>query len=135
MRVVGFRVRGGDRPHGCAEMLKKRCAAHSNCKTVLSRGTDGAADSVCIASDALARLNHAPRWSSRIRTNGGSTSGMFKGSLSLSVALMGWATGRRSMRQTDIAIVGGGLAGSTVAAMMGRAGIPAVLIDPHDAYP
>ena len=39
------------------------------------------------------------------------------------------------MRQTDIAIVGGGLAGSTAAAMLGRAGIRAVLIDPHPAYP
>src|SRR5947209_20202805 len=35
------------------------------------------------------------------------------------------------MRYTDIAIVGGGLAGSTAAAMLGRAGIPAVLLDPH----
>ena len=32
------------------------------------------------------------------------------------------------MRQTDIAIVGGGLAGSTAAAMLGRAGIDTVLI-------
>jgi 2-polyprenyl-6-methoxyphenol hydroxylase-like FAD-dependent oxidoreductase len=39
------------------------------------------------------------------------------------------------MRYTDIAIVGGGLAGSTAAAMLGRAGIPAILIDPHPAYP
>jgi 2-polyprenyl-6-methoxyphenol hydroxylase-like FAD-dependent oxidoreductase len=39
------------------------------------------------------------------------------------------------MRQTNIAIVGGGLAGSTAAAMLGRAGIDAVLIDPHVAYP
>ena len=39
------------------------------------------------------------------------------------------------MRQTDIAIVGGGLAGSTAAAMLGRAGIAAVLIDPHQVYP
>jgi 2-polyprenyl-6-methoxyphenol hydroxylase-like FAD-dependent oxidoreductase len=39
------------------------------------------------------------------------------------------------MRYTDIAIVGGGLAGSAAAAMLGRAGIPAVLIDPHVAYP
>jgi 2-polyprenyl-6-methoxyphenol hydroxylase-like FAD-dependent oxidoreductase len=38
------------------------------------------------------------------------------------------------MRYTDIAIVGGGLAGSTAAAMLGRAGIPAILIDPHPAY-
>ena len=45
------------------------------------------------------------------------------------------AQGKRPMRHTDIAIVGGGLAGSTAAAMLGRAGIEAVLIDPHGAYP
>jgi 2-polyprenyl-6-methoxyphenol hydroxylase-like FAD-dependent oxidoreductase len=39
------------------------------------------------------------------------------------------------MRYTDIAIIGGGLAGSTAAAMLGRAGIPAILIDPHPVYP
>jgi 2-polyprenyl-6-methoxyphenol hydroxylase-like FAD-dependent oxidoreductase len=39
------------------------------------------------------------------------------------------------MRYTDIAIVGGGLAGSTAAAMLGRAGIATVLIDPHKVYP
>jgi 2-polyprenyl-6-methoxyphenol hydroxylase-like FAD-dependent oxidoreductase len=39
------------------------------------------------------------------------------------------------MRETDVAIVGGGLAGSTAAAMLGRAGIRAVLIDPHPTYP
>ncbi|MFL6799471.1 MAG: FAD-dependent oxidoreductase [Xanthobacteraceae bacterium] len=39
------------------------------------------------------------------------------------------------MRQTEVAIVGGGLAGSTAAAMLGRAGIDAVLIDPHQSYP
>jgi len=39
------------------------------------------------------------------------------------------------MKYTDIAIVGGGLAGSTTAAMLGRAGIPAILIDPHTMYP
>src|SRR6202171_3619891 len=39
------------------------------------------------------------------------------------------------MRYTDIAIIGGGLAGSTTAAMLGRAGIPAGLIDPHAVYP
>jgi len=39
------------------------------------------------------------------------------------------------MRYTDIAIVGGGLAGSTMAAMLGRAGISAILIDPHPVYP
>ena len=39
------------------------------------------------------------------------------------------------MRYTDIAIIGGGLAGSTAAAMLGRAGISTVLIDPHETYP
>jgi 2-polyprenyl-6-methoxyphenol hydroxylase-like FAD-dependent oxidoreductase len=39
------------------------------------------------------------------------------------------------MRHADIAIIGGGLAGSTAAAMLGRAGIDAVLIDPHQLYP
>lgn len=39
------------------------------------------------------------------------------------------------MRETDIAVVGGGLAGSTAAAMLGRAGVSAVLIDPHEKYP
>jgi 2-polyprenyl-6-methoxyphenol hydroxylase-like FAD-dependent oxidoreductase len=39
------------------------------------------------------------------------------------------------MHYTDIAIVGGGLAGSTAAAMLGRAGIPAILVDPHPVYP
>jgi 2-polyprenyl-6-methoxyphenol hydroxylase-like FAD-dependent oxidoreductase len=39
------------------------------------------------------------------------------------------------MRYTDIAIVGGGLAGSTAAAMLGRAGVQAILIDPHPVYP
>jgi len=39
------------------------------------------------------------------------------------------------MRHADIAIVGGGLAGSTAAAMLGRAGVATVLIDPHQLYP
>jgi len=39
------------------------------------------------------------------------------------------------MQHMEIAIVGGGLAGSTAAAMLGRAGICAVLIDPHPVYP
>src|SRR5437764_1175618 len=44
------------------------------------------------------------------------------------------ATGQR-MRQTDILIAGGGLAGSTAAAMLGRAGFKAILVDPHHVYP
>jgi 2-polyprenyl-6-methoxyphenol hydroxylase-like FAD-dependent oxidoreductase len=39
------------------------------------------------------------------------------------------------MRHVDIAIVGGGLAGSTAAAMLGRAGFRAILVDPHPIYP
>jgi 2-polyprenyl-6-methoxyphenol hydroxylase-like FAD-dependent oxidoreductase len=39
------------------------------------------------------------------------------------------------MHTTDIAIIGGGLAGSAAAAMLGRAGIATVLIDPHPVYP
>jgi 2-polyprenyl-6-methoxyphenol hydroxylase-like FAD-dependent oxidoreductase len=39
------------------------------------------------------------------------------------------------MRYTDIAIIGGGLAGSTAAAMLGRAGISTIVIDPHKDYP
>jgi 2-polyprenyl-6-methoxyphenol hydroxylase-like FAD-dependent oxidoreductase len=39
------------------------------------------------------------------------------------------------MRYTDIAVIGGGLAGSTAAAMLGRAGVDAILIDPRPAYP
>ena len=39
------------------------------------------------------------------------------------------------MQRTEVIIVGAGLAGSTAAAMLGRAGIDAVLIDPHTAYP
>src|SRR5260370_17530436 len=42
---------------------------------------------------------------------------------------------RQGMRYTDVAIVGGGLAGSTAAAMLGRAGVSALLIDPHPIYP
>ena len=39
------------------------------------------------------------------------------------------------MRHTDIAIVGAGLAGSTAAAMLTRAGYDVALIDPHEVYP
>jgi 2-polyprenyl-6-methoxyphenol hydroxylase-like FAD-dependent oxidoreductase len=39
------------------------------------------------------------------------------------------------MRTTDIAIVGGGLAGSLAAAMLGRAAVDTVLIDPNTIYP
>jgi 2-polyprenyl-6-methoxyphenol hydroxylase-like FAD-dependent oxidoreductase len=39
------------------------------------------------------------------------------------------------MRYTDVVIIGGGLAGSTAAAMLGCAGISAVMIDPHRVYP
>ncbi len=39
------------------------------------------------------------------------------------------------MRTTDIVIVGGGLAGSLAAAMLGRAGYGVVMIDPHKVYP
>lgn len=39
------------------------------------------------------------------------------------------------MHYTDVAIVGGGLAGSTAAAMLGRDGIATTLIDPHIFYP
>jgi len=40
-----------------------------------------------------------------------------------------------AVHSTDVAIVGGGLAGSLAAAMLGRAGIDAVLIDPRPEYP
>lgn len=39
------------------------------------------------------------------------------------------------MRLVDIAIAGGGLAGSTAAAMLARAGYDVVLVDPHRVYP
>jgi 2-polyprenyl-6-methoxyphenol hydroxylase-like FAD-dependent oxidoreductase len=39
------------------------------------------------------------------------------------------------MQRTDVAIAGGGLAGSTAAAMLGRAGFDVALIDPHASYP
>ena len=39
------------------------------------------------------------------------------------------------MRKTDVVIIGGGLAGSVTAAMLGRAGIAAVLVEPHESHP
>ncbi|HXX03810.1 MAG TPA: NAD(P)/FAD-dependent oxidoreductase [Xanthobacteraceae bacterium] len=39
------------------------------------------------------------------------------------------------MHKTDVAIIGGGFAGSLAAAMLGRAGIDCMLVDPHDTYP
>lgn len=45
------------------------------------------------------------------------------------------ATASPIIHKTDVAIVGGGLAGSLAAAMLGRAGIDAILVDPHTEYP
>lgn len=39
------------------------------------------------------------------------------------------------MNCVEVAVVGGGLSGSTAAAMLGRAGISTVIIDPHLTYP
>ena len=39
------------------------------------------------------------------------------------------------MLKTDVAIIGGGLAGSLTAAMLGRAGIDCVLVEPRETYP
>jgi len=39
------------------------------------------------------------------------------------------------VQNTDVVIVGGGLAGSLAAAMLGRAGIDAILVDPNPVYP
>lgn len=39
------------------------------------------------------------------------------------------------MRHTDVAIVGGGLAGATAAAMLGRSRIDSIMVDPHSVYP
>jgi 2-polyprenyl-6-methoxyphenol hydroxylase-like FAD-dependent oxidoreductase len=39
------------------------------------------------------------------------------------------------MREADVVVAGGGLAGSLAAAMLGRAGISAIIVDPHAAYP
>jgi 2-polyprenyl-6-methoxyphenol hydroxylase-like FAD-dependent oxidoreductase len=39
------------------------------------------------------------------------------------------------MRQVDVAIAGGGLAGAAAAAMLGRAGLDVAVVDPHPVYP
>jgi 2-polyprenyl-6-methoxyphenol hydroxylase-like FAD-dependent oxidoreductase len=39
------------------------------------------------------------------------------------------------MQNTDVVIIGGGLAGSMTAAMLGRAGVDTILVDPHTVYP
>jgi 2-polyprenyl-6-methoxyphenol hydroxylase-like FAD-dependent oxidoreductase len=39
------------------------------------------------------------------------------------------------MRYADVAIIGGGLAGSAAAAMLGRAGVATIMVDPHTVYP
>jgi 2-polyprenyl-6-methoxyphenol hydroxylase-like FAD-dependent oxidoreductase len=39
------------------------------------------------------------------------------------------------MRQTDILIAGAGLAGSAAAAMLARAGVDVLVVDPHTVYP
>src|SRR5882762_9913637 len=61
--------------------------------------------------------------------------GRFNDSFNVLIAMMGRPTGRRPMRHTDIVIAGGGLAGSTAAAMLGRAGFDVVVVDPHADYP
>lgn len=39
------------------------------------------------------------------------------------------------VQHTDVVIAGGGLAGSLAAAMLGRAGIRTIVVDPHPVYP
>src|SRR3954468_6985526 len=40
-----------------------------------------------------------------------------------------------TMREADVVIAGGGLAGSLAAAMLRRAGISTIIVDPHTVYP
>jgi 2-polyprenyl-6-methoxyphenol hydroxylase-like FAD-dependent oxidoreductase len=39
------------------------------------------------------------------------------------------------MTDTDVVVIGGGLAGATTAAILGRAGVRTTLVDPHPVYP
>src|SRR5438067_5670217 len=39
------------------------------------------------------------------------------------------------MTYVDVAVIGGGIAGSLVAAMLGRAGVPTMIVDIHQIYP
>lgn len=52
-----------------------------------------------------------------------------------SVKIWSIAYSEAAVQNTDVAIVGGGLAGSLAAAMLGNSGIDAILIDPHAVYP
>ena len=54
-----------------------------------------------------------------------------KGFFSITGALMSRNCEDYPMKYTDIAIIGGGLTGSTAAAMLGRASIAVILVDPH----
>src|SRR6185437_12302745 len=45
------------------------------------------------------------------------------------------AAGDGLMRETDVVIIGGGLAGSLAAAMLGKANVDTVIVDPHPVYP
>src|ERR1700754_692094 len=119
----------------CAESLNKSCstAVHGSLRSPPHRFAGGGEDSRrdqrsidkavmrrVMPADAAAQLTMAgrrgPDWEGWRDLPWGT-----QGFISLSAALME-PTGRRSMRHTDIAIAGGGLAGSTAAAMLGRAG-------------
>src|SRR6185369_965606 len=69
----------------------------------------------------------APLWRHSGLCDAQQSGGSLKGPFNFCPAMMGYPDERPFMRQTDIAIVGGGLAGSLTAAMLGRAGVSAVL--------